>query len=92
MKKSRIFVSLGALALVVAGAFASKANNKKFAASITTGYIYETGTGYVQVFNAASTDALFVTGTGTSGIANFGGYRLYYATSGGTKENAHLAF
>jgi len=51
MKKSRIFMATGALALVISAIFATKAN-KRFTPGITTGFLQD-GDGYVKGFSGA---------------------------------------
>ena len=63
MKKSKIFLTAGALVLAITAMFATKANKKLF--SVTTGYIGSTGA-YINVF-----------GTGILTTASSGNQAVY---------------
>jgi hypothetical protein len=60
MKKSRIFMAAGALALVVAGVFATKANKKVFTGTV----YYFNGSGYTSIGSCLA--SLLTTATGGS--------------------------
>jgi hypothetical protein len=79
MKKSRIFMAAGSLALVVVSIFATKANNKRFASYSGTVYTAKSS-GSVLVSTSNSCNANFPTFTTTvvtGKAATLDGVQLY---------------
>jgi hypothetical protein len=84
MKKSRIFMSFGALALVIAGVVATKANKKFLSIASTLFYLQASHYYTLAIPAGGACAANFNLQTSGASQALFAGYPLYYSPSTGS--------